>query len=108
MWVDSHESNTTSSNDYACAYITKSPGDEFSAKDSFGSVESVKAASDVYAPISGKVVEVNESLSDEPGLVNSSAEEDAWFIKLELSDESELSGLMSAEQYKDHCEKEAH
>ena len=62
----------------------------------------------MYAPISGKVVEVNESLSDEPGLVNSSAEEDAWFIKLELSDESELSGLMSAEQYKDHCEKEAH
>ncbi|KAL7432447.1 hypothetical protein ACHAXH_001761 [Discostella pseudostelligera] len=84
------------------------PGDTFSAKDSFGSVESVKAASDVYAPISGKVMEVNESLADEPGLVNTSAETDAWFIKMELSDEKELEGLMSAEQYKDHCEKEAH
>lgn len=84
------------------------PGDTFSAKDSFGSVESVKAASDVYAPVSGKIIEVNESLSDEPGLVNSSAEDDAWFVKLELSDESELGELMSPEQYKDHCEKEAH
>lgn len=84
------------------------PGDTFSAKDSFGSVESVKAASDVYAPISGKILEVNESLSDEPGLVNTSAEGDAWFVKLELSDESELGELMSPEQYKDHCEKEAH
>ncbi len=84
------------------------PGDDFEAKDSFGSVESVKAASDVYAPVSGKVTEINESLSDEPGLVNSSAEGDAWFIKLEMSDDSELEGLMNAEQYKEHCEKEAH
>lgn len=84
------------------------PGDEFEAKDSFGSVESVKAASDVYAPISGKVLEVNESLTDEPGLVNTSAEDDAWFIKLEIGDESELEGLMNSDQYKDHCEKEAH
>ena len=84
------------------------PGDEFEAKDSFGSVESVKAASDVYAPISGKVLEVNEALTDEPGLVNSNAEDDAWFIKLEVGDDSELGELMSAEQYKDHCEKESH
>lgn len=85
-------------------------GDEFDAKDSFGSVESVKAASDVYAPISGKVLEVNESLVDEPGLVNTSAEDEAWFIKLEVGDdsESELGELMNADQYKDHCEKEAH
>ena len=85
-------------------------GDEFDAKDSFGSVESVKAASDVYAPISGKVLEVNESLVDEPGLVNTSAEDDAWFIKLEVGDdsESELGELMNADQYKEHCEKEAH
>lgn len=48
-------------------------GDEFEAKDSFGSVESVKAASDVYAPVSGTIVEVNEALTDEPGLVNSNA-----------------------------------
>ena len=86
------------------------PGDTFDAKDSFGSVESVKAASDVYAPITGKVLENNETLVDEPGLVNSNAEDDAWFIKLEMGDgsEDELGELMNAEQYKDHCEKEAH
>ncbi|KAL7524407.1 hypothetical protein ACHAXR_000563 [Thalassiosira sp. AJA248-18] len=84
------------------------PGDEFDAKDSFGSVESVKAASDVYSPVSGKVLEVNEALTDEPALVNSSAEDDAWFIKLEVGDDSELEELMNADQYKDHCEKEAH
>ena len=84
------------------------PDDEFEAKESFGSVESVKAASDVYAPVSGKVLEVNETLTDEPALVNTSAEDEAWFIKLEISDESELSELMGADAYKEHCEKEAH
>ena len=83
------------------------PDDEFEAKDSFGSVESVKAASDVYAPVSGKVLEVNESLTDEPALVNTNAEDDAWFIKLEISDESELSELMGEDAYKAHCEKES-
>eukprot|EP00804_Cyclotella_cryptica_P027292 CCRYP_014387-RA/>CCRYP_014387-RA protein AED:0.18 eAED:0.18 QI:2102/1/1/1/0.33/0/4/356/160 len=83
-------------------------GDEFDAKDSFGSVESVKAASDVYAPISGKVLEVNDALSDDPGMVNTSAEDAAWFIKMEMSNASELEGLMNESQYKDHCEKEAH
>lgn len=83
-------------------------GDEFEAKDSFGSVESVKAASDVYAPISGKVVETNDLLTDDPGMVNTSAEGDAWFIKMEVKDDSELGGLMNEAQYKEHCEKEAH
>ena len=83
-------------------------GDEFEKGDSFGSVESVKAASDVYAPVSGKVVEVNDKLSDEPGMVNSSAEEEAWFIKLELKDKDELKSLMDSAAYKAHCEKEAH
>jgi glycine cleavage system H protein len=83
-------------------------GDEFEAKDSFGSVESVKAASDVYAPVSGKVIEANDLLTDDPGMVNTSAESDAWFIKMEISDESELEGLMNEAQYKEHCEKEAH
>jgi glycine cleavage system H protein len=83
-------------------------GDEFEKGDSFGSVESVKAASDVYAPVSGKVVAINEALSDEPGMVNSSAEDGAWFIKLEIKDKSELDGLMDAAAYKEHCEKEAH
>jgi glycine cleavage system H protein len=82
-------------------------GDEFEKGDSFGSVESVKAASDVYAPVSGKVVEVNSVLTDEPGLVNNSAEEDAWFVKIEISDAAELDSLMDAAAYKEHCEKEA-
>ena len=83
-------------------------GDEFEKGDSFGSVESVKAASDVYAPVSGKVVAVNEALSDEPGMVNTSAEDGAWFIKLEIKDNSELDDLLDAAAYKEHCEKEAH
>ena len=84
-------------------------GDEFEKGDSFGSVESVKAASDVYAPVSGKVVEVNsDKLTADPALVNSQAEGDAWFIKLELTNDSELSELMGPDAYKAHCEKEGH
>mmetsp|Transcript_32378 Transcript_32378/g.54192 ORF Transcript_32378/g.54192 Transcript_32378/m.54192 type:complete len:161 (-) Transcript_32378:118-600(-) len=82
-------------------------GDEFEKGDSFGSVESVKAASDVYAPVSGTVVEVNEALVDEPGLVNESAEDSAWFVKIEISDDSELGSLMEEAAYKEHCEKES-
>eukprot|EP00558_Chaetoceros_sp_UNC1202_P004488 CAMPEP_0197232674 /NCGR_PEP_ID=MMETSP1429-20130617/915_1 /TAXON_ID=49237 /ORGANISM="Chaetoceros sp., Strain UNC1202" /LENGTH=161 /DNA_ID=CAMNT_0042690769 /DNA_START=28 /DNA_END=513 /DNA_ORIENTATION=+ len=83
-------------------------GDEFEKGDSFGSVESVKAASDVYAPVSGTIVEVNEALTDEPGVVNESPEENGWFIKIEMEDESELEELMTPEAYKTHCESEAH
>ncbi len=83
-------------------------GDEFEKGDSFGSVESVKAASDVYAPVSGTVVEINETLSDEPGSVNTEAEGSAWFIKLQIKDSSELSSLMGEEAYKEHCAKDAH
>ena len=83
-------------------------GDTFDKGDSFGSVESVKAASDVYAPVAGTVVEVNDKLSDEPAMVNEHAESDAWFIKIEIKDEGELSDLLSADAYKEHCENEAH
>jgi len=83
-------------------------GDEFEKGDSFGSVESVKAASDVYAPVSGTVVEINEILSDEPAMVNSSAESGAWFIKMEITNKGELDELMGPEAYKEHCEKESH
>mmetsp|Transcript_8272 Transcript_8272/g.10495 ORF Transcript_8272/g.10495 Transcript_8272/m.10495 type:complete len:163 (-) Transcript_8272:128-616(-) len=83
-------------------------GDEFEKGESFGSVESVKAASDVYAPVAGTVVEVNEVLSDEPDVVNGSPEENGWFIKIEMSDESELDDLMTPDEYKAHCEAESH
>ena len=63
-------------------------------------VESVKAASDVYAPVSGEVIEGNQRLVDDPALVNSAAESDGWFFKLRLSDTSELEGLMDESAYK--------
>jgi glycine cleavage system H protein len=65
-------------------------------------VESVKAASDVYAPISGEVVAVNEALGADPSLVNSDAAGGAWFFKIRISDKSELNGLMDEAAYKAH------
>ena len=67
-------------------------------------VESVKAASDVYAPLSGEVVEVNDNLEEDPALVNSSPEEDGWFFKMTVSDKSELEGLMDDKAYKSFCD----
>ena len=68
-------------------------------------VESVKAASDVYSPISGEVIEANAALEDDPELVNTSPEEDGWFFKLTVSDASELEGLMDAKAYKAFCDE---
>jgi glycine cleavage system H protein len=66
-------------------------------------VESVKAASDVYSPVSGTVTEGNQALADQPDLVNSDPEGEGWFFKLTLGDAGELEGLMSAEQYQEYC-----
>lgn len=79
---------------------------EFSKDDSFGVVESVKAASDLNIPVSGKIVEVNEDLADDPASVNEAPYE-KWMIAVELSDKSELEGMMNAEQYEEFCSKEA-
>ena len=78
--------------------------DEVAAGEEFGAVESVKAASDLYSPVSGTVVEVNEELEDTPELINKDAFEN-WIIKVELSDKSELDGLMDAKAYEAFCEK---
>lgn len=75
---------------------------ELSVGDSFGAVESVKAASDVYVPVSGTVVEANEAIIDDPSLLNQDAFAN-WMICVALSDTSELDGLMNAEQYEAHC-----
>jgi len=75
-------------------------GKTFAKGDEAAVVESVKAASDVYAPISGEVVEANGALEDEPALVNTDPEEDGWFFKLRLTDASELEGLMNEAAYK--------
>jgi len=74
-------------------------GAEVTADEPFGSVESVKTVSELYAPVSGKVVEVNEDLSDNPEFVNESPYEKAWMIVIEPSDVSEVDNLMNAEQY---------
>ncbi|WP_417819393.1 glycine cleavage system protein GcvH [Terasakiella sp.] len=67
-------------------------------------VESVKAASEVYAPITGEIIEGNEALEDDPALVNSSPEGDGWFFKMTIGDAAQLDGLMDEAGYKDFCE----
>lgn len=76
-----------------------SVGDELNAGDVFGSVEAVKTVSDLYLPISGKVVEFNEELEDEPELVNTDPYGRGWIIKLEIASGADQSELLSAEQY---------
>jgi len=68
----------------------------------FGTIEAVKTVSDLYAPVSGTVVEVNGELADSPELVNESPYEDGWMVKLKMSDTSELGGLMDADAYAAH------
>jgi glycine cleavage system H protein len=77
-------------------------GKSFAAGDEAAVVESVKAASEVYAPAGGEVVAVNAALADTPATVNEDAEGKGWFLKLKLKDPVELEKLMSAEQYKDY------
>jgi glycine cleavage system H protein len=67
-------------------------------------VESVKAASDVYAPVTGEVVEANQALGDDPSLVNTDPEGAGWFFRLRLAETSELDGLMDADAYKAFCD----
>ena len=69
-------------------------------------VESVKAASDVYAPLGGEVVEGNQALVDDPALVNSDPEGEGWFFKLRLADTGEINALMNADQYKAYCDSQ--
>jgi glycine cleavage system H protein len=83
-----------------------SAGKKVAKGDEAAVVESVKAASDVYAPVSGEVTEGNEALADEPSLVNSDPEGAGWFFKLRLSDPSELDGLMDAGAYKSFCDSQ--
>jgi len=76
--------------------------------ESFGSVESVKAASDVYIPISGEITEVNEALADSPELVNQDPYGKAWMIKFKVTNAGELAGLMDAAAYQKYCDERAH
>ncbi|RSH90814.1 hypothetical protein EHS25_009989 [Saitozyma podzolica] len=79
-------------------------GNEVAQGDPIGAVESVKAASDIYAPVSGVVTAINETLSDQPSLLNKAPQGDGWLCKVKLSDPAEFEDLLSAEAYKAHCE----
>ena len=79
-------------------------GSALAAGDDAGVVESVKAASDIYAPLGGEVIAVNEQLEDEPETVNTDPYNDGWFFKLQPGDTAELEQLMSAEDYQQHCD----
>ncbi|PLV57513.1 glycine cleavage system protein H [Thermotoga sp. SG1] len=80
-------------------------GKEVKKGDVVASIESVKAAADVYAPLSGKITEVNERLETEPELINKDAEGEGWIFKMEIADESELSDLLDEQAYKEFCEQ---
>ncbi|MBU2113259.1 MAG: glycine cleavage system protein GcvH [Gammaproteobacteria bacterium] len=80
-------------------------GDAVTQGDDCAVAESVKAASDIYAPLSGEIVEVNDALADSPELVNSSPYEEGWMFKIKLSDEAELSALLDAEGYKNSIDE---
>ena len=82
------------------------PGAIVNAKDEIAVVESVKAASDLYSPVSGEIIEVNEVLAEAPETVNSGPYENGWFLKMTISDKAELDELMDADAYSDHCDEE--
>ena len=106
-WVDvDGDTGTVGITDYAQEQLgdivfvdLPEEGKELAKGDEAAVVESVKAASDVYSPVSGTVIEANEQLGDTPNLVNDDADGDGWFFKLTLSDTSELTGLMNESAY---------
>lgn len=85
--------------------IVLAVGDSAKQGDTCATLESVKAAADVYLPVSGKIMEVNEALPDSPEKVNSDPFGEAWMVKLELSDPSELDGLLDAAAYEAHVQE---
>ena len=82
-------------------------GSELEANSTFGVVESVKAVSDLFAPVTGTVTEVNQQLNDEPELVNSDPFEDGWMLRIEMSDNSEVDALLELDDYKAYIEEES-
>lgn len=82
-------------------------GDFFNKDETFGTVESVKSVSDCYAPVSGRVVETNDLLSDNPETINQDCYGEGWMVRLELEDESVLNDLMSSEEYEKYIKEES-
>ena len=121
VYTDSHEWVEVYEKDIACVGITfhaqdslgdlvyvelPEVGEFFNKGEEIAVVESVKTAADVYAPVSGEVIEVNEELSQDPALVNNSPYGDGWLFKIKMSSKDELQELMNAEQYKDSLDEE--
>ncbi len=80
-------------------------GKEVSSGDQISVIESVKAASDIYSPVSGKILEINDNLSNDASIINKDAENEGWIFKIKLSDSNDLSNLMTFEQYKEFLDK---
>ncbi len=82
------------------------PGDRYARMDSFGTIEAVKAVSELYSPVAGEIVEINESLEDDPALVNTDPYGEGWMVKLRVDDASQLDELLSADDYQKHIGEE--
>ncbi len=80
-------------------------GDTFEATEPFGSVESVKAVSEVFSPVGGEVIEVNKKLEDNPELVNQSPHQNAWMIKIRISNPEELKEMLNSEEYEEYLQE---
>lgn len=83
-----------------------SPGKQLTQLAVFGEIESVKAVSELYSPVSGEVVESNQALADKPELINESPYDEGWIMKVRLADEAEVKKLFTADQYRDYIERE--
>ncbi|KAL7009067.1 glycine cleavage system H-protein subunit [Cystobasidiomycetes sp. EMM_F5] len=108
---DVHKSGTVGITDYAQKALgdvvfveLPAKGSDVTKQDQIGAVESVKAASDIFAPVSGKITEINDALGDQPSLLNRDPEGAGWLCKIELKDADEMKDLMDAEAYQAHCE----
>ncbi len=82
-------------------------GDTFEANEPFGSVESVKAVSEIFCPVGGEVVDVNKKLEESPELVNQSPHQNAWMIKIRITNQGELGELLSASEYEEYLQEQA-
>ena len=82
-------------------------GDSLDVSEPFGSVESVKAVSEIFAPVSGEIIEVNSKLLDSPEMINESPHELAWMVKIRIVNSEELEGLLSAEEYEEYLQEQS-
>jgi len=114
-WIRVDESiGTIGITDYAQQQLVYSvvvelpkPGDHVTAKETFGTVESVKAVSEVYSPVTGEIIAVNSKLQDAPEKINADPHGNAWLIRVRLADHHEIEALMTAEQYQAYLKEEA-